>query len=214
VQPFHGLAQLSVEQMTELFPSRAEVSRSQLELAGCAWAAFCSPDPTALVEVLNSDTSPLPFLEGALARHLEQFPSVTNGLSRSENQILAAVAAGTHELGGVFSVSTTEMEERPFMGDATLAFYLERLSRAEVPSLRLTSGEPICAPKGMEHDEGFWQQEALLTPEGQDFLSGRLNWVHANGIDRWLGGVHLRGGSQGWRWDSEERELVRQEAGD
>ena len=214
VVPFHGLGQLNVEQMAELFPSRAAISRPQLELARRAWTAFCSPDPTALREVLKDDTSPLPFLEGSLSRHLEQFPSVTNGLSRSENQILAAVAAGTHRLGSVFSASTTEMEEQPFMGDATLAYYLERLSQADAPALKLTSGEPICAPRGMDHDEGFWKQEAHLTPEGQDFLSGRQDWVRANGIDRWLGGVHLRGKGEGWRWDPEKRVLVRQDAGD
>jgi hypothetical protein len=32
--------------------------------------------------------------------------------------------------------------------------------------------------------------------------------AHRNGIDRWLGGVHLMGGDALWRWDGKRRRLV------
>ena len=34
----------------------------------------------------------LPFLAGAIERHLEEFPDPTSGLSRTERQVLAAIA--------------------------------------------------------------------------------------------------------------------------
>ena len=63
-------------------------------LAAAAWQAFRSPDPQDIQALLRRDTSPLPFLDGALRRHLQQFPSIENGLARTERQILQLVSEG------------------------------------------------------------------------------------------------------------------------
>jgi hypothetical protein len=47
-----------------------------------------------------------------------------------------------------------------------------------------------------------------LTDTGRDVLDGRSDLVAANGIDRWVGGVHLHGHEVPWRYD-EGREAVR-----
>jgi hypothetical protein len=39
-----------------------------------------------------------------------------------------------------------------------------------------------------------------LTGAGRDVLAGRSDHVELNGIDRWMGGVHLTRRSL-WRWD-------------
>src|SRR5919206_483284 len=49
-----------------------------------------------------------PFIAGALWRHLEQFPSVQNGLSRSERQALEAVASGPRSLRDAFVAANEE----------------------------------------------------------------------------------------------------------
>jgi hypothetical protein len=36
--------------------------------------------------------------------------------------------------------------------------------------------------------------------------------VALNGIDRWVGGVHLRGGAARWRWDEGTESIVGGEA--
>jgi hypothetical protein len=33
-------------------------------------------------------------------------------------------------------------------------------------------------------------------------LAGEADHVRLNGIDRWLGGVHLEGDEAAWRWDA------------
>ena len=38
----------------------------------------------------------------------------------------------------------------------------------------------------------MWECEVRLTAFGQSVLSGQANNVHENGIDDWIGGVHLR----------------------
>ncbi len=54
---------------------------------------FASTDPSRVLEVLPRVTV-LSHLEAAFRRHLEQFPSMDNGLSRTEQQALEVIAAG------------------------------------------------------------------------------------------------------------------------
>jgi len=131
---FHGLGQLRPEDVPALFDGRLPVKRRQLELARSAWRAFRDPEPTAIVRLLEQGTSALPYLADALRRHLEQFPSAGNGLSRTERQALEAVAAGCRRPAEIFEASQ-DREERRFMGDATFWRYLERLASGERPLL-------------------------------------------------------------------------------
>ncbi|MGH7646154.1 MAG: DUF1835 domain-containing protein, partial [Gemmatimonadales bacterium] len=86
---FKGLGELEPDQLAALLPTRRRVTGRQLELGRRAWREFTSSDPRAVERFLAADdTSSLPFLAGALRRHLEEFPSVRNGLSRTEQQVL------------------------------------------------------------------------------------------------------------------------------
>lgn len=40
-----------------------------------------------------------------------------------------------------------------------------------------------------------------LTDTGARVLAGDADHVTLNGIDRWIGGVHLTGADVPWRWD-------------
>lgn len=201
------LGTLGPERMRDLFHTRHAVSAPELALGRRAWQAFRAPDPLALSALLREDTSALPFLEGALLRHLEQFPSVRNGLSRSEAQALDAIASGRAVLSDAFVASHQEREERIFLGDTVFASYLERLSRVSDPLVLLDDGSPIVVPRGPADSADFWSRRASLTELGRTVLAGREDWIAINGIERWLGGVHLRGAESPWRWDLAARQL-------
>lgn len=49
-----------------------------------------------------------------------------------------------------------------------------------------------------------------ITQTGRAVLGNGTDWIGRNGIDRWLGGVHLHGTESIWRWDGENRRLVGQ----
>src|SRR5205807_1708362 len=68
------LGGLTGAQLAALWPARRAVTPGELELAAAAWRAFRSPDPEEIEKLLHRDTSGLPFLDGALWRHLQQFP--------------------------------------------------------------------------------------------------------------------------------------------
>ena len=74
--------------------TRRPVDAAQFALAARAWSAYRSPDPRAIEALLKGDTSALPFLAAALARHLEEFPSDADGLSRSERRMLEQALDG------------------------------------------------------------------------------------------------------------------------
>jgi hypothetical protein len=198
----------NVERLRDRYPERQPVSKVQLELAWMAWAAFRSPDPTHLTGMLQQDTSALPFLSGALRRHLQQFPSTWNGLSRSEQQAIEVIANGVTTLGQVYRGSHHDREEAVFLGDSTFALYLEGLSTMSEPLVLWESGQIIKAPRGRDHSPEFWKSQVTLTPLGTAILEGAADRVRVNGIERWLGGVHLSGREAEYRWDEQAQRLV------
>ena len=202
------LGKLAPDRADELFASRQTVTQGQLALGQSAWAAYRSPDPLAIQQLMQLDTSSLPWLHGALERHLEEFPSVGHGLSRSERQAVETVAAGPRSLRDAFVSSHHEREERIFLGDWVFAQYLERLSGSRAPLLRREDGGAIAAREAPQQGDQFWEGRIAITDAGRDVLAGRRDWIAMNGIDRWLGGVHLDGDRAQWRWDAGRHSLV------
>jgi hypothetical protein len=199
---FRGLGQLEPPAFASLLDLRQHVTENQMRLARHAWRVFCSPEPIGLEVLLRRDTSALPFLAGALLRHLEEFPSVRNGLSRTEHQALLAIAmAGVAECPAAFEEvfrAAQDMEERPFMGDLPFLRRLRELACRPRPLVRIDPGA----------NDSIRALKVAITPAGLDVLEGREDWVHIRGIDRWLGGVHLLGPEAQWRWDPWRQRLV------
>jgi len=186
------LGPLKPEQLAGLFPTRTPIAEAQVQLGRRAWRAFCAPEPHALELVAKSDTSALPFLAGALVRHFEDYPSIENGLSRSEAQILKAIDAGASTIHDAFG-ACAKMEERVFMGDVTFWTIASRLASAPHPLMDVPNG-----PVG----HGFPDGQVALSDVGREVLAGQVDHVRLNGIDRWMGGVHLTA-SKSYRWNGE-----------
>jgi hypothetical protein len=177
------LGPMTAAELAALWPERRAVSEAEYVLAETAWRAFCSPDPTAIEALLARDTSAMPFLAGALRRHLEQFPAVENGLARTERQILEAASAGRHNFASLFAAEQ-QMEDRIFMGDASLRRWVRGLMECRNPLLSV--------------EDGMYRVTGL----GRDAMAAKVDHLRLNGINRWLGGVHLNGHEALWRWDA------------
>jgi hypothetical protein len=191
VSRFDGLGQLSISQLAGLFPSREPVTPAQLALGADAWRWFGDDDPHRFASLLKTDTGELPYLAGAVRRQLEELPSTRNGLSRTEQQALAAMGASASDLATLFR-STQEMEERVFMGDLSFARAVRGLAGAVLPLVQLD-------PSGA--DVPLAGQTVSLTALGRDVLGGHADHARLNGLDRWIGGVHLLGSEPAWRWN-------------
>ncbi len=190
VFPGESLGPMSGSALVAAFARARELGSAELELGRRAWAAFRSPDPRSVERLLAEDLSALPDLAAALGRHLEQFPSVEEGLSRSERQLLAALAEGPRAVAALFRASQAE-EEHHFVGDAVFELYLTGLA-----------ADP--APLALRNEQEEWE----ITSLGRATLEGRTDRIATVGLDRWLGGVWLLAPRRIWRWDRVSRRLV------
>jgi hypothetical protein len=207
VEPFHGLGQLSSDQLRARYPGRQRVTEAELRLGSAAWKAFCAPDPTAIEAVISGDTSVLPFLKAALMRHLEQFPALDTGLSRTERQILELVGTGIQQPIDLF-LADQRREEHPFMGDTTFWWYVQDLGAGPQPLLTRADGCGLRLPAESSSRAEFAAQTLALTEHGQRVVQRQADRLSLKPIDRWLGGVHLQGQQVPWRWDHQHRRII------
>ena len=201
VNPAEYLGPASPDRIATLFAERQPVAAAQLALAMEAWDAFRADDPRRVEAVIAGGTVQLAHLGAALRRHLQQLPSTRNGLSRSEQQALEAVAAGAATPADAYRASHQELEDPVWLGDWSFAAYLAALARGPSPLLAFGDGSPIAPPRHDDPADGFWTRPLALTDAGREVMDGRADHVRLNGIDRWLGGVHLAGRGVRWRWD-------------
>jgi|SRR5882672_3467583 len=203
IEGFRGLGQLREEQLLSLFPQRLEVSQAQLGLGSETWHAYSSPEPAELLSLLESDLSAMPFLKRALTKHLQRFPSIANGLGRVENVGLELVAKGYRDFKSSFPAFARRESEYGF-GDAQFYLELKRLADAPTPLLTLSNAG---TGSTLEPAQIFFSSFEI-TELGRAILDGSQDFVRRNGIDYWLGGVHLKGEEAAYRWEEDAEELL------
>ena len=197
INPEEYLGRMDAERARALFAARAPVGEAQLALGRAAWEAFRAPDPRGVEAVVRGGTAALPHLGAALARWMEEFPSTVTGLSRTEESILDALAAdGPMTLMALYPAAHHEAEDAVWMGDWSFRAVVDDLARAPTPLLAY-----LDPPGDPEDAMALLQRRAGITEAGQDVLDSGEDAVRLNGIDRWMGGVHLHGRDAVWRWD-------------
>jgi hypothetical protein len=174
----------TADELEALWPQRRPVTDDMRELARLGWDAVSAPEPTAIESLLDGDTSALPFLAAALRRFLEELPDVESGLSRSERQMLELLEAEPRTPFDLF-LANQGREEAAFDGDV---WFFQRLADLQ----------PLVAVEG----------KAEVTDLGREVLAGSADRVDMLGIDRWLGGTHLRPDNL-WRWERTTGKVVR-----
>ena len=182
IATFVGMGQLREHQLAELWPRRTPLSRDAIDEAITAWIAVTSADPRALPFLVRR-VKALPFLAGALERQLEELPDPLSGMSRTERQVLGALARGETGEAKLLAASHANDPRYP-LTDVVVRGTLQTLAKC-----------------------GFLEGDTV-TPLGRQALAGAIDRVHECGIDDWRGGVRLSGRGPVWRWDSRERRLV------
>jgi hypothetical protein len=189
---FGGLGQLTAGQLRELPATKAcaRLTPAALRLATGAWAAFRAPTPGGLGAIAATRSPELRFLGEAFDRLSREYPATRDGLSLTERRVLAAVADGAPDAETAF-VRAAARETRPYLGDDWCFAMMDRMARAPVP---LLDAEPVGSPVDRA-------SRLRLTGTGARVLAGEADHVTLNGLDRWIGGVHLHGRHARWRWD-------------
>lgn len=202
VDRFIGLGQLTAAQLGTLMPTRQEITRRQFQLAEETWAALNAPHPRDLVRLARSKTRALPFLPEALSRYLAEYPSTTNGLSRTAQMALEEIQGGASTPELAFR-RVQAREPRPFMGDSMFFAVLRDLATGLSPVLAGAHPRFSRLPDAEIRDRQVW-----LTAQGARILAGRADWCELSGVARQMGGVTLEGAHPRWRWDPSQDRLV------
>lgn len=199
---FGGLGELDADQLGTLPATAAtRLSSEALRLATQAWAALRSRVPDGLGTIAASLSKELRFLPEAFDRLSREYPSSRDGLALTERRVLAAVAEGAGTAEEAF-VASGRRESRPFLGDTWCFRRMAALAHAPDPLLWLGDADDAYRPRVKR------TTRLGLTATGRRVLDGQVDHVALNGIDRWIGGVHLTGHRVAWRWDEGTERLV------
>ncbi|MCA6118948.1 hypothetical protein J6524_29315 [Bradyrhizobium sp. WSM 1738] len=194
------LEMIGLEKLGRWDPPAVDVTEKELATASAAWQAWRSPTPVACFDLLRTDLTALPLLEGVLVDLLEELPSASTGLGASEMRMLQMIARGYSRTSSLFYFR--ELRHTDVFGEFALGNLLEGLAHAPMPAatglddiLRTTRRDNYKA-----RDEAYKRSRLSLTEFGKAIVAHEEDFSRHNPIDRWWGGTHLTNDNL-WRWN-------------
>ena len=191
VERFIGLGQLTVQPaaIRLLWQKRSRVSAKMIHFGYQVWQAFTNASPMNLWKLQSQKHSPLPMMQHAMKRMLQELPWVNNGLSLTEQLILSILQQDSpiprHRL---FLFLSSEADPQPFLGDIMCFIILDGLAQG-----------PQAAIKQM--DSGNEHPSYELTEIGRELLNEKGNWMNLSPKERWVGGVRVQAKAKNWCWN-------------
>lgn len=183
-------------------PKGVDVTGEHRVRARRAWTALTASSPVSYIHAIDTLDEDADLLT-AMSTLVERYPDTVRGLSHWDASLLACVPdAGSDAftiIGGAIGANHQHVDA---VGDFYLFWRLRRLADGDLrqPLLVLTGD-----PDSMRH------ARVTLTAFGKQVRDGTANHVSVNGIDDWVGGVHLRSAA-GSPWYRRGGELISQTA--
>ena len=162
-------------------------------IAKRVWHTFRSSSPAGLSRLLHSKLDALPGMRPAVLWLLREYLGTLHGLSRLQRRMRKEIASKEPTKVSVVVAPILRTES---VGDTSLLDLLNSCAEVEQPLLMLD-----CQSDARRRKRLHFVSQVVLTDIGQRVLSGKSDHIKLNGIDRWIGGVHLFGRDVPWRWD-------------
>ncbi len=212
IELFHGLGQLTPEQLSTLNGTWRSIGPKELELGSELWQAYADSSPELMADLLELrkeelQASALPFAYAAFQAHLSRLPSVKNGLGIVEQTTLLKVRGGADTPMKLFRQVSDELHVLG-MGDLEYWLYLRGMVQGVNPLIQIAGAE-AADNWDFRQVPDFLNRKVTATTLGEQVLDGIEDRVAAQGLDVWYGGQHLQGHSVPWRWDSLAQRPVR-----
>lgn len=201
----HGIGLLHPDNIKR-YSEPIKLSKGMINICLDAWNSILETSPESLLAFLSRDTPDLPLLIRSMSHLLYRYPSITNGLTYWDEALLSYVTSSKRKaarvIGGAMCHDKNYKDEwADRVGDLSLFSWLKDLAR---PTLT----QPLIEMSSM--DFGMRETEVCISRFGADVKEGRGNKVKVNGIDEWVGGVHLDS-SLGGTWFRKRESLIYQE---
>lgn len=161
ITPYHGLGQLSPEQLRSLYGQHRPVTPEQYAFALLVDQAFATQDLSALSALSGLHEAPLPWVPAAAARWVQEQPDCLSGLGLLERLALEAIRGGDDTPAKIFATVAAADTPPQYWGDITLWAKINGLAN-RVPPLVQIKGPSARLPQ--------WQSELLL----EDFTVSAL----------------------------------------
>jgi hypothetical protein len=187
---------LAQQDLDVLFHARVRVTPEVAAIARDAWAAYASPDPTALNQFLSSPAPGFAFLQEGLLLHASRFPSLRGGVGEIERRLMAGIATEAVDFVSLFTRIDSDPPRFGF-GDGEVLRILRSMAGRRVPLISMIEEKRGAPPKVL----------LAITPDGEKVLEGTADDIDLNEPDFWLGGAHLTRKSL-WRWDGGDKQLL------
>lgn len=143
------------------------------------WRTYTSPESAQLL-TYTSESSPLPIAQQAMRQLIYRYPDRRTGLSNWDQHLLQCATQHGPKAARVIGYTMANGWGLDHPGDFYLFQRLTHLGTLKAPLLTI-SGD-TADMRGCE---------VRITPLGERVLAGEINNVAQNGIDDWIGGVHL-----------------------
>lgn len=206
IELFRGLGQLSTEQLETLSGTWHAIGEEMLMLGSMLWEAYTSDRPEKHQRMLEVDSAALPFARAAFEAHLARLPSVSHGLGIIEQTTLEAVAGGIHKPHELFRTVGNQLHILG-MGDLEFWHYLKKMTEGPVSLLAIDGTASF--PDFKRAVPHFQDPVLQVTSLGHEVLTGKTDYACSGTIDKWVGGLQVRGKNPSWRWDPEQKSVVR-----
>ena len=201
--PGSGPGAYNADKLARAFEGRVVCTAEAVRYLAQFWSAYTAEEPTLLNQLVPPlDEGLAQWCSQVLPDILEEYPSLDGGLSRTEAMLLQEAAAGRSVVWIV--AETLDKLEGKAVGDGLLFETLWHF---------LMEGEPLLEPVGarevhLASAKEFRNLVVRPSPFGRQVLSGQKDYVKSGMIDRWVGGVHLKGNSTPWRLDRQWMRIV------
>jgi hypothetical protein len=173
-----SLGELSPENIREYRPAPHQLDSEEVEELRHLWKVYTSDDPAALSRYV-AGCSPMPIVHRAVSELLYRYPDVRSGLGVWNERLLRYTLDKGPVAARVIGY-TMASRSLDWQGDMYLFHRLISMAAARSPLISLTGSRTTM--RGCE---------VRPTSFGEDVLAGNANNVRENGIDDWIGGVHL-----------------------
>jgi hypothetical protein len=137
IKPYHGLGQLSPEQLASVYDRRQSVNTDQFLFAERVDQAFAFQDHVDFKELSEYPKAPLPWVPAAVTRWIEEQPDRVTGLSRLERLSLEAIRSGCETAADVYSFVSARETPPQFWGDISLWQKINALADRDTPLVRI-----------------------------------------------------------------------------
>ena len=176
-----SIGELSPDSIRNYCPEPRHLRSEEVAELRRVWSVYTSNDPTNLARYV-AEVSRMPLLYQAVSRLVCRYPDVQSGIGVWDERLLHYTMEKGPAAARVIGYTMGFSETLDQVGDSYLFHRLVALGSPDLTS-------PLISITGSARK--MRECEVKLTAFGQKVLAGEDNHVQENGIDDWVGGVHL-----------------------